>query len=211
MSTRDHRSQRARQAGLPRKSGRPKTDLLLKQKRNRTSVKGKRVTNGRPQKWNRGKVFPYICERMSKGDLIADICKSIGISHVTVLQWIAVDLTGELRKRWNDAKLAQAHALAARAIRITTGRDGRGKAIKRHKKILEKTKDPRLAEKVKQLEMGRIQRNRLELDGLKWYTRVVSPREFGDKVDVTSDGAPLPSAAPQHLIVKFVQPGEKVE
>lgn len=202
-------SKRARQAGITN-VGRPKTPASLQRKRkvNRTARKGKGITNGRPQKWNREKTFTYVCDRVSAGRLATDVCKKLGLGYPTLMNWILADSTGEFSKRWQLAKQAQTHSLAARALRITQGKDGRGKAIKRHKKVLEKTQDPRLAEKIRQLEMTRISRNRLELDGIKWYARVNNPREFGDKVDLTTDGNALP-APPQALTVNFVTPRKR--
>ena len=38
-----------------------------------------------------------------------------------------------------------------------------------------------------------LQRSRLRIDTRKWLMSKVKPRKFGDKLDVTSDGKPLPT------------------
>lgn len=57
-------------------------------------------------------------------------------------------------------------------------------------------------------------RSRLRVDTRKWYLSKVLPKKFGDKMDITSDGKPIPiyggTSVPGHNSnEKAVRPGEE--
>lgn len=200
-------SQRARKAGL-RDYKRPAArKLQRKMKSNISRRKGRRITAGRPQKWNRERLFNYVTERMRKGELVTYVMRKIHCDYGVLMQHIRSDSSGELAKRWQEAKAAQARAIADHAMRIADGRDGFTKAIKKETKRLKSSGDPHWREKVKSLESGRIARNNLQVRTRQWFTKVTAPQEFGDKVDHTSGGEPLAPA--QSLTVQFVKSPHK--
>lgn len=194
-------SARSTTARLPKKktASRVKNAMTMKTRTNKSAM-----LSGRPRKWNRDKIVRTVCERISEGELVVDVCKDLGIKHLTLMTF--VDETEEFRLLYARSRKMQSHAIAQRGMKVSRGKDA--VSLERKKAIAEaekhwKRKDPKnWRQRVEKLKSGLIARNRLELDAIKWYTRVTNPKEFGDKVDVTSDDKPL-NNGPQTMIVQF--------
>lgn len=190
-------SQRSRQANIRTKKNRKK--LTATRRTNRVGL-----LTGRPQKWDRKKVVREVCLRIAEGELVTEVLKSLGVSHFAFAQ--AVADTEEYQRQYAEARKMQSHAIAARTMQVARGKDAASLERKRAIAAAEKhwkRKDPKnWRQRIEKLKSGLIARNKLEVDAGKWYTRVTNPREFGEKLDVTSADKPLP-AAPATLLVKF--------
>jgi len=82
-------------------------------------------------------------------------CAALTIPVETVSTWIAKD--EGFAERWRLARVEQAHSLADEAIRISN-------------------------ESIEPGDMAGVQRNRLRVDTLKWFTSKVAPKLYGDRV-----------------------------
>lgn len=107
-----------------------------------------------------------VCDRIAAGELIVDAAKAENVNPATVWKWAAADES--LGKMYALAKEAAADALAFEALRVA--RDAMG------------------------LDGPGVQAARLNVDTLKWAAARRRPKEYGDKVDVTSGGERLVSA-----------------
>jgi len=82
-------------------------------------------------------------------------CAALSIPVETVSVWIQRD--EGFAERWREARVEQAHSLADEAIRISN-------------------------ESIEPGDMAGVQRNRLRVDTLKWFTSKVAPKLYGDRV-----------------------------
>lgn len=82
-------------------------------------------------------------------------CAALVIPLETVSSWVMYD--EGFADRWRQARIEQAHSLADEAIRISN-------------------------EPIEPGDMAGVQRNRLRVDTLKWFTSKVAPKLYGDRV-----------------------------
>ena len=115
----------------------------------------------RPRKaHDRAAVMAAVCERVSKGALVKDACKELGVDVTTVWRWTEDD--DELRKAYARAREDQANSLAEEAMRIADEEC--------------KTSDE-------------VARNRLRVDTRKWFVSKIAPRTYGDRTQHEVTGA----------------------
>jgi hypothetical protein len=202
--------------GVPSKSSKKFRASLLETRRTNKSdaISGKDNDGnprpkGRPRKYNRALMQDEVCNRLSRGELMDGIAKALGISQGDPYKW-AWDDPENFGVRFKSARILQAHALGVKAVQAASGKDAasleRRRAIREAKKYYRRKFPNTWRKKIKQLEMGLLARNRLQMDALRWYTSKIAPRDYGDKIDVTSDGSAI---VPQRLQVQFVGPDGK--
>lgn len=171
-----------------------------------TAHPSKRIGKRGPKpKFSRRRVMTLFCESVSRGELVSDVLKKIGLTQRTLNRWVITD--EKMASEYHEAMKLQARSLASRVMKTARGQDPlskkRTRAIRAHGKELKQSGDPTWRQKVESLQSNHIRRNELEVKATQWYVKVTSPREFGDKVDVTSDNKPIDSG-PKTMIVKFV-------
>lgn len=132
-----------------------------------------------PQK--RKRLILKVCRLLATGRwLVRDACKKVGLGSTNRLhEWIQRDqLTGkgELAVLYARARELSAEGLEMKALRLASKATGLS-----------------------------WQRDRLEIDTLKWAAAKRRPRVYGDKLDVTSDGDAIPSV----MQVELVTPNKK--
>lgn len=140
------------------------------------------------------KIADRICERMSDGESLRDICKDAAMpDKKTVLRWVEAredfrDQYARAREalvdHWAEEIVAEANNTAG-----DIGADGRGNS-------------------------ANVQRSKLKIDTLKWLMSKIAPRKYGEFNRQEVSG---PNGGPQeHLKVSWqvkriiVQPGEPV-
>jgi len=140
---------------------------------------------GRPSKYSQT-IADKICEQISttcKG--LVTICKSKGMpSTVTVYAWLNDPEHNDFLNNYRRARETQADILADEIITIAdTCRIG--------KKIINKPTG------IETTEGDMVERSRLMIDARKWKASKLAPKKYGDKLDVTTNGA---SIATIHMI-----------
>lgn len=188
MKAKRGQSQRAKLAGL-----KPKRHKKLRR------VKG---DAHHPSVLDKEKLKPMILERMADGELLKDICADQGIKSMSMV-WYWMSQDEEFAKGYEQAKVWQARAIANEIQEIADGRDARTQktlsAIEVYARQLRREKVPGWQQRIRELEKNLIARNRLQVDARKWYARSLNPKEFGEKIDMTSDGQQLPAAPPMQI------------
>lgn len=146
----------------------------------------------RPRQYDRAAVTKPILAQIALGGLVSDACKTAGISRETLNAWCREDPV--LSDAYARAREQQAHALAEQVLAISHGDDeltqDREEAIAQKEDELIDAKDPKWRQKIAALEANLIQRDRLRVDSLKWYTSKIAPKLYGEQksVDITSKG-----------------------
>ena len=103
-------------------------------------------------------LFDNICEQISNGDSLRNICKAKAMPHAgTVCRWLAEDETGKLREQYARAREAQAELVADEVITIADTEEDPAKA-------------------------------RVRIDARKWYAGKMRPKVYGDKIDMNHSG-----------------------
>lgn len=159
--------------------------------------------------WDRAKMVPYICERVSGGEFLQDVCADVKMTPSVFYRWLEED-SDEGKANSNAyarAKILQSHAIAKEIQDIADGKDklsvDRQTAIEKLARRLVRSGRPGWQNEIRALENALIQRNKLQIDARKWYARALNKRDYGEKVDITSDDKALP-AAPAKLEIEFV-------
>lgn len=134
-----------------------------------------------PSPRQRRRLVLRVCRLMSTGRyVVVDACRKVGLGSVTRLQdWIQRDQIegkGELALAYMRAREMSAEGLEMRAMDIA-----------------------------KKTSNWTWQRDRLEIDTLKWAAAKRRPRVYGEKLDLTSDGDALPSV----MKVELIKPSKK--
>jgi hypothetical protein len=188
-------SARSRTAGL-REDTEPVPKLTLSV---RIRQHGKR---GRPRKWDYDKVVSYVCEKISDGRLVSDVCAKIGIKVSRF--WDIADSTDTYRALYARARKREAEQMKIYAAKVSEGRDW---ITLREKKRIDLFR----RKNRKYLSTGQIAsarennilgRNRLQLDAAKWIAKVTDPEKFGDKQSLSVGGEV--SGEPVSVTLRFV-------
>jgi hypothetical protein len=151
---------------------------------------------GRPRK-DRATLMGQVLTRISRGELVREVAKDVGIHEDTVREWARDPLYSVPYAR---AREEQAHALAEEAIAIADGLDQDGEArvvgmIAAAGAVEEKDRQ----RVMDALAYAAVQRDRIRVDARKWLASKIAPRYYGDRMDVTSGDKPL--TAPQTIVI----------
>ena len=148
---------------------------------------------GRPPIPNQREIIQDICDRVSRGELASAACEIHNIGRTTLFRWC--EESEEFRNMYARARVNQAHALAEQSLRIAHGDDALTEAYREAIEVATDNMEPSKARKLaNQLEANLVQRDRLRVDTLKWYTSKLAPRLYGEKVAVEHsgpDGGPI--------------------
>lgn len=117
-------------------------------------------------------IFGTICERISNGESLREICRSEGMpDKSTVLRWLASDET--IRDQYAHARELQADHFADEILEISD--DGSNDWM------LRKQGD----DDVEVVNHEHISRSKLRVDSRKWLMSKVAPKKYGDRIDST--------------------------
>lgn len=94
---------------------------------------------------------------MRRGVLRKRACERVGVALRTFERWTEQD--AEFTAQYQDARIAQAHAMAEDLIELADSPVG--------------------------ADMAEVQRNRLRVDTRKWFITKLAPRIYGDRVEHT--------------------------
>jgi hypothetical protein len=105
------------------------------------------------------------CEHIAVGDGVNAACAKVGISHVTFFKELSKDGNTALVNNYVRAREYRADARFEKADDV-----------------------------IQELREGKIdaQSARVMLDNIKWQTAKEAPKRYGDKLDVTTGGNPIP-------------------
>ena len=103
-------------------------------------------------------VLSAVCEMISGGALLKDAARHHGIRRETLWRWLAAD--PKLQRLFEQARIAQAHALAEEAIDIAD------EPVRDHADAV---------------------RARTRVDVRKWYVAKMAPRIYGEKLQVEQE------------------------
>lgn len=146
---------------------------------------------GQPTKYN-PELTERICERLSDGQSLREICKSEGMpSRATVLRWLRVH--DEFRDQYAQAREVQADTIVDEILEIAD--DARND-------WMERQGDDGAGV---QVNSEHIQRARLRIDARKWVAAKLRPKKYGDRVQTEvsgPDGGPVPITVAERIIVK---------
>ena len=116
-----------------------------------------------------------VIARIETGELVKASCEAESMSINRLLEWR--DLSDANRNRYARARESQAHCIADEAMTIVDGPNA-------DVVFDDKTGAFRIVGEV-------VQRAKLRAEQRRWYVAKVAPRQYGDKLDLTSDGKPL--------------------
>lgn len=114
---------------------------------------------GRPPVHDPKDIVPRICEAVSGGTLVKDVCEAEGINVTTLWRWLEKD--EELRKAYARAREEQAHAIAEEILTISDAQYATSEEV---------------------------QRARLRVDSRKWLASKIAPRTYGEKIQQENTG-----------------------
>lgn len=127
-----------------------------------------------------------LCERVALGETVHEVCEDIGIARSTPWRWAQDDAA--FRDTYARARELQAHALAEQTMLIAAGNDSLSIAWRVGLEALAdevERADPASRQSLRSLlnslENGLIQRNRLRVDTLKWFTSKIAPKLYGER------------------------------
>jgi hypothetical protein len=125
-------------------------------------------------------VFDAICEQISEGVSLRKICEADNMpAKGTVMKWL-VDFP-ELQDQYTRARELQAETIFDEMLDIAD--DGSNDWMEKF--------NPEGQSIGWQINGEHVQRSRLRLDSRKWQLSKMLPKKYGDKMDVTSGGAPI--------------------
>jgi hypothetical protein len=130
---------------------------------------------GRPTIFTK-KLANTICKRIAEGESLRSVCRDEAMPSVSsIMRWLLDDTKKPFWEQYAHARAAQAELMFDELLEIADQSDDVVKSG---------------AEK----KSGAYANNqRLRVDTRKWYLSKVLPKKFGDKLDLTSDGKPLPT------------------
>ena len=108
-----------------------------------------------------------ICDRLADGETLTEICKSPGMPNRSQV-WRWLQRNAEFAANHARARTIQGHRLADE-----------------HKAVITETRAGVLPPDIARVVLG----------GLQWQARVLSPKDYGDKLDTTlsgPNGGPIP-------------------
>ena len=149
---------------------------------------------------NKRVLITTLCERISEGETVTQVCAELGIAKRDVWNWTEAE--PEMRAQYARARELQAHAGAEQAIVAASGMDDYATAVSI---VLEHEEDTLVSMEPKAraahqsfinaLRHAAVQRDKLRVDTLKWTAGKLAPRHYGDKQQVehsAKDGAAIP-------------------
>lgn len=144
-----------------------------------TTLPTTKHAGGRPTRYTQD-LADTICEELALGKSMRTICQSDDMPAMsTVFKWLREN-TG-FSEQYEKAKQESADAMAEELLYIAdTPVMG----------VITTTKADGSVE-TKQDEM--LGHRRLQIDSRKWLMAKMKPKKYGEKLDVTSDGKPLPT------------------
>lgn len=124
-----------------------------------------------------------ICQRISEGQGVALIGRSEGMpTPSTIHKWLLDGKHPEFQKKYEQAVNIRAEHLFEEILEIADE--------SKNDWIVRRGEDGSVVTVVNK---EVVNRSRLRIDTRKWYLAKVMPKKFGDKLDLTSDGRPLPT------------------
>lgn len=122
-----------------------------------------------------------ICERISSGESLRGICRDEDMpSCSTVFRWLLDEEKKKFWEQYEKSRNVQAEIMFEELLEIAD--DGTND-------WMEKERDGNTSYFING---EAVSRSRLRVDTRKWFLSKVLPKKFGEKIDVTSDGKPLP-------------------
>lgn len=123
-----------------------------------------------------------ICQRIVEGESVREIVKDDEMPAAsTIFLWLLQEDKKEFLEQYEKARNIQAELMFEEILDIADNGENDW--------IMRQGKDE---EEWWQQNGEAIQRSRLRVDTRKWYLSKVLPKKFGEKMDVTSDGKPIP-------------------
>lgn len=135
---------------------------------------------GRPPDPDRDEKARRVWELMAEGKLVKDACLEVGVAIGTYRGWVLDH--ADFAASHARARELQAHALVERAVDISRGLGtGAQDRLASMAEAAEGVTDKMQQKLLSALEFNAINRDRLEVDTLKWLAARTAPREYGDK------------------------------
>lgn len=134
-------------------------------------MEDKPKTMGRPSKYSQ-ELADTICLRLACGESMRSVCRDSDMpSMQTMWTWLRekpdfLEQYERAKQESADAMSEDALALADESAEVIVGDD--------------------------RSDSARVQAKKLQVDTRKWLMAKMKPKKYGDKVDVTSGGKPLP-------------------
>lgn len=135
-----------------------------------------------------------VCRIIATGALVGDACRQTQHDPDDIRRWAAEDET--LATLYARARESQAHALAEQAIAASRGGDDIAQAVDLVLELkesevgeLDDAAAKALQTLLNSVALHRINRDKLRVETLKWYTAKVAPKLYGEKVQAEHSGA----------------------
>lgn len=128
---------------------------------------------GRPSTFTE-EIGARICQEMAEGKSFRAVCRTEGMPHAsTVCRWLAQNAT--FREQYTRAREAMADAMFEELIEIAD----------------DSTRDFIETDKGPAFNSEHVQRSKLRVEARKWAVSKISPKKYGDKLDLdaTVNGA----------------------
>lgn len=125
-------------------------------------MKTKTETRGRPTIYTQ-KLGDDICSRIATGESLRSIVKDNKMpSSSTIFRWLLDEEYKSFWEQYEKARNIQAELMFEELIEIADRKE------------------------------ADVMRDRLRVDTRKWYLSKIVPKKYGEKVDITSGGKPIP-------------------
>ena len=123
-------------------------------------------------------LFEDICNEIAYSDKgLVTICKAKGLNANSFYEWLAKDK--DLGDKYARARELQAEFLADQILEIADDKSGDEVAV---------FNGDEGGPDATRVDYENIQRSKLRVDARKWKAAKLSPKKYGDKVDLTSNG-----------------------
>jgi len=129
------------------------------------------MAKGAPTKYNQ-EIADKICERISTSSRgLRSICKELGISTQTVLNWLNNEEYKDFFVHYARAKQMQADLLVEEILEISD----------------DSTNDTEYTEFGEKENKEWVNRSKLRVDSRKWIASKLAPKKYGDKLELSGD------------------------
>lgn len=123
-----------------------------------------------------------ICARIAEGESVRSIVRDKNMpSSSTIFRWLLDESKKPFWEQYEKARNIQAENMFEELIEIAD--DGKNDWME---------KEYKNGSSYITLNNEAVSRSRLRVDTRKWYLSKVLPKKFGEKLDVTSGGKPIP-------------------
>ena len=130
---------------------------------------------GRPSIYTE-KLALEICNRLSKGEGIIKICRDDTMPAESIIyNWLLDGKHKQFSENYARAREMQAERMAEEIIEISDAADA----------VIKSGAEKKSG--------AYAQNQRLRVDSRKWIASKLLPKKYGDKLDLTTDGKPLPT------------------